>query len=88
MVTLWIELNTTEGGEAKSVFFWGAVSHLEGTTRNQRAAFWESTGPSPWLRGVFGFVPVCLTDFEPREMSISTSVVLYRKHAESQCVLG
>ena len=39
------------------IFLGAAVSHLEGTKTNQRAAVWESTGPPPWLRGGIWLYP-------------------------------
>jgi len=49
---------TTEGGGSEPRIFLGAaVSHLEGTKTNQRAAVWESTGPPPWLRGGIWLYP-------------------------------
>ena len=46
------------GGGSETRFFLGAaVSHLEGTKTNQRAAVWESTGPPPWLRGGIWLYP-------------------------------
>ena len=60
------------GGTGESSIFLGAaVSHLEGTKTNQRAAVWESTGPPPWLRGGIWLYPDEHNQFfEPREMSI------------------
>ena len=40
-----------------SIFLGAAVSHLEGTKTNQRAAVWESTGPPPCSRGGIWLYP-------------------------------
>ena len=46
------------GGGSETGFFLGAaVSHLEGTKTNQRAAVWESTGPPPCSRGGIWLYP-------------------------------
>ena len=49
----------TEGGQANlaRIFLGAAVSHLEGTKTNQRAAVWESTGPPPCSRGGIWLYP-------------------------------
>ena len=61
------------GGGSETGFFLGAaVSHLEkGPKQIKGRLSGGMLGPLRGLGGVFGFIPMSITNFEPREMRIS-----------------